>query len=145
MRRRRNDFHPVPHTNGAEVSGGSGDVTDSEKIIALIEPGCGPGIRKSEVAAENAAFWAIDETPIGDESRLMRSAAHPVLSCPGFFATGRTALHEAAARGDVAMVRLLLDVGADANAVTAEQEKPMHLAVRNGAAAVVQLLVEHGA
>jgi hypothetical protein len=58
---------------------------------------------------------------------------------------GETPLMRAAARGDVEVVRALLDAGADVNAERADGFTPLILAVFFGHEGVVRLLVERGA
>jgi hypothetical protein len=53
----------------------------------------------------------------------------------------RTALHEAALAGDVAMARLLLDLGADPNVKSAWGATPLAAARRSGQQAVAELLM----
>jgi len=53
---------------------------------------------------------------------------------------GHTPLHEAAYNGDVALVRLLLDRGADRAVRTAEGDTPLDIATKNKRAEVVRLL-----
>jgi ankyrin repeat protein len=58
----------------------------------------------------------------------------------------RTALHEAAAVGSTDMVQLLLDRGADINAITSdENQTPLHWAEKVGQQRTAQLLLERGA
>jgi ankyrin repeat protein len=54
-------------------------------------------------------------------------------------------LYFAAGQGDVEVVRLLLDHGADINETNANQTTALHQATLNGRAAVVKLLIERGA
>ena len=54
-------------------------------------------------------------------------------------------LFDAAALGDTARVRELLDAGADVGALSADGFTPLHLACFSGGADTVRLLVEHGA
>jgi len=56
-----------------------------------------------------------------------------------------TALHLAASRGHEAVVRLLLEHGADFLAKRNDGVTPLHLAASFGRAAIVRLLVENGA
>ncbi len=58
---------------------------------------------------------------------------------------GMTALHWAAARGNDALVRLLLDHGFGINARDANGNTPLHLAARNGNLSVVKLLLARDA
>lgn len=53
---------------------------------------------------------------------------------------GHTPLHEAAFNGDVALVRLLLERGADRSVRTAEGDTPLDIATKNKRAEVVRLL-----
>jgi cytochrome c len=55
-----------------------------------------------------------------------------------------TALHMAAERGHLACVKLLVDSGADINALNKFREPPIHLAKKNGHENVVQYFVEQG-
>jgi uncharacterized protein len=54
-------------------------------------------------------------------------------------------IHAAAASGSDEIVQLLLDAGADPNAVQAGQWTPLHAAAEKGHAHVVRLLLERGA
>ena len=56
-----------------------------------------------------------------------------------------TPLHNAARNGDVRAARVLLDAGADVNAVSRENSSPLHRALHGGHAAMVELLLERGA
>jgi ankyrin repeat protein len=58
---------------------------------------------------------------------------------------GKTVLHWAAWRGNEAMVRLLVDLGADINAKDNDRKTVLHSAVRGGNKVVVRLLVDRGA
>jgi len=55
------------------------------------------------------------------------------------------ALHAAAAGNHLGIVRLLLDSGANPNAVQSDSFRPLHSAAQNGNAAMVALLLERGA
>uniref|UniRef100_A0AAQ4Q9F5 Ankyrin 1, erythrocytic b n=1 Tax=Gasterosteus aculeatus aculeatus TaxID=481459 RepID=A0AAQ4Q9F5_GASAC len=52
---------------------------------------------------------------------------------------------QASRRGNVMMVRLLLDRGAQIDAVTKDELTPLHCAARNGHARIIEILLEHGA
>ncbi len=58
---------------------------------------------------------------------------------------GNTALHEAAANGDMSLVRLLLDYGANPNARSSSGITPLHLAVQFRRHGVIAYLLAHGA
>ena len=53
---------------------------------------------------------------------------------------GHTPLHEAAFNGDLALVRLLLDSGADRSVRTAEGDTPLDIARKHNRAEVVRVL-----
>lgn len=54
-------------------------------------------------------------------------------------------LHAASAGNHVAIVRLLLNAGADANAVQQDGFRPLHSAAQNGNSEIIRLLLEFGA
>ena len=56
-----------------------------------------------------------------------------------------TALHAAASRGDLEIVRMLLQAGADPNARQEGGFVPLHSAAQNGNVPVAELLLKHGA
>jgi ankyrin repeat protein len=58
---------------------------------------------------------------------------------------GFTALHHACVVGSCDAARLLLDGGADVNALTAAKETPLHIAAREGNVAMAKVLVKCGA
>ncbi|KAN0114628.1 Ankyrin repeat-containing domain protein [Hyaloscypha variabilis] len=57
---------------------------------------------------------------------------------------GRTALHEAAEQGSLAICSLLVAKGADISATTLDLELPIHLAAKAGKDEVIRLLLEYG-
>lgn len=57
---------------------------------------------------------------------------------------GNTALHHAALLGHVAICELLLDSGADVNAVAVDGNTALHKAAQGGHAAIAQLLLARG-
>lgn len=59
--------------------------------------------------------------------------------------TGRTPLHEAAAGGHEALVRLLIDQGAEISAADEDERTPLHFAAGEGQEAVARLLMDLGA
>jgi ankyrin repeat protein len=58
---------------------------------------------------------------------------------------GRTALHYAASSGDIALVQLLLNRGADIKTEDSNGITALHIAAKEGNMAVMQLLLNHGA
>jgi len=58
---------------------------------------------------------------------------------------GNTPLHLAAEHGFLDVARLLLEHGADVNAIGKSGWTPLHVAAVNGRMAIVRLLLEHGA
>jgi len=84
--------------------------------------------------------------------RADASATKPDHSPPLFMASnnGRdnrtsTPLHLASVTGSLDIVNLLIEYGADPNALDATQSSPLHLALVNENLDVVRLLIEHGA
>ena len=79
--------------------------------------------------------------------RLALAAAALAFGATAAPAQERTPLHEAAQAGELSSVgRLLLDEGADPNAVDEDGETPLHAAAAvEGNEAVVGLLLEAGA
>ncbi len=76
------------------------------------------------------------DTPAGGEDK--EAASTPSI--------GSEALYTAIAKGDVAMVRLLVEAGADVNAAEGfGGNTPLHEAVEQGDAEIVKILVEAGA
>ena len=58
---------------------------------------------------------------------------------------GITLLHAAAVEGEIDIAQLLLDHGADINAVGESQEMPLHLAVKQGHSEIAEFLLQKGA
>ena len=57
----------------------------------------------------------------------------------------KTALHVAANRGQVDMVRLLLDYKASVNVQDEDGDRPLHLCAFNSEPEIAEILVQHGA
>jgi hypothetical protein len=58
---------------------------------------------------------------------------------------GGTPLHIATIRGDIAAIKVLIENGADVNALDVENQSPLTLAARRGLVDVAQLLLDAGA
>lgn len=56
-----------------------------------------------------------------------------------------TPLHHASLSGQIAVVQLLIENGADPNALNSFDETPLHYACRRGVVAVVHYMINHGA
>jgi len=82
--------------------------------------------------ARSSGFKAIE--------KLLNQGADPL-----FVYNGTTALHEACAGGDAAVVALLIHRGASINPVDRHGKRPLHHSVTGGYNAVVSLLIAHGA
>jgi hypothetical protein len=103
----------------------------------LVRVATGPFIRE-------AAFVG-DAQSIAEVQRLC--------SRPGFLINsnvlkgglGETAVHIAAAAGNLAMLEMLLGHGADPNAEDHLRETPLHYAAMTGKAGSIRLLLKHGA
>jgi ankyrin repeat protein len=60
-------------------------------------------------------------------------------------AHGNTALHLAAQKGHLQIVRLLLETGVDANALNEDGMSPLHISIVANNVPIAQYLLEHGA
>ena len=97
------------------------------------------------------AAWAPADTPISDAVRrgdadavrtLLRDGADVNASA----GDGMTALHWAADAGEVEIANILIDAGANVDAVTRLGDyTPLHLASRQGSASLIEALLEAGA
>lgn len=74
---------------------------------------------------------------------LLQKKADPNLAAKNSFKVAP--LHSACATSNVEVAKILLDAGADVNAVQASNVTPLHSAAHNGASELVKLLLEHGA
>ena len=121
----------------------SGRVAEAEIeaiIRYLIEAGAVANTQKltEDTPLNDAITWRIKPELI---AMLLEAGADPNIPDEG----GDTALHKAAATGDIAVVKLLLDAQADINALTVWRYTPLTIAIFNEAEEVVALLLEAGA
>ncbi|MFZ1756334.1 MAG: sigma-70 family RNA polymerase sigma factor [Caldilineaceae bacterium] len=83
---------------------------------------------------------------IEKNSALLEVRTEWTVASEGYFwPLGTTALHWAAATGDLALLTFLLDTGAERNAADQGGEMPLHLAVRMGETGAVRRLLDAGA
>lgn len=110
-----------------EVVGLLLDHRPAPDLLGVVDQGC------------TALREAIERGSTAVEARLRRAL-------PGCAAvSGEVSLLRAAARGDLARVRTLLDAGCDANVRDGEGNSPLILAAARGRTAVVELLLARGA
>jgi ankyrin repeat protein len=62
-----------------------------------------------------------------------------------YIGDGRTALHQAAANGNVQLIKILLRHGAHIDSVNSTGESPLHFAARFGRLNALKTLIDHGA
>src|SRR5262245_62003966 len=102
-------------------------------VMALIAPLAGAAGRAPLIeAVKNGDLTAV--------RKLLETSAVNVAE-----PDGTTALHWAANRGDVAIVKALLAAGANPKAVTALGVTPLSLAAENGDPVLVEMLLKAGA
>ena len=116
-----------------------------EAAKVLLEGGCDANARDGDGAS--ALHYAVQVNDPAALSLLLAHQANPNArtneswDLPG----NTTPLHLAAASGELALVRLLVEAGADVNAADADGKKPLNLAYETGADAVVAYLRSNGA
>ncbi len=66
-------------------------------------------------------------------------------TCPDPPKQGWRPLHSASSAGHEPVARLLISLGADVNAATAQQRTALHYAASKGQRELVELLLQHGA
>jgi hypothetical protein len=100
----------------------------------------------------SCSTFGLDEPPpffravaVGDTNEVRRLAAEG--ADPNMTFAGSTPLHEASHNGDVPMIQLILDLGADASATDTDDHWTvlMSAATGDGTDATVDLLLQHGA
>jgi hypothetical protein len=113
-----------------------GSVSYLGEVIIDIQHSSEDSIRRLILAAQ-----------IGDEAAARASLAEePGLAHAQELPSGQTALHVAAATGDLAIVELLLEKGADPNALDkGDNASPLHYAAERGRLEAAKRLVEAGA
>ncbi|EEY20999.1 ankyrin repeat and protein kinase domain-containing protein [Verticillium alfalfae VaMs.102] len=107
-------------------------------VEALVEANA--DIEATTPAGKRPLFLAIEESRTEVVRFLL---AHHALTDAD--AGGRMPLHEAASRGNVHVVRLLLDYGADIQALSTDERDALFFAVRSQNVAVARLLLDRGA
>src|SRR5487761_12996 len=114
---------------------------DADAVRLLLDSGADPNVRNE--AGASALMWAVDEL---EKTRLLLERGAEVNARSD---DGRTALSIAAGRvGSLAVVRLLLDSGADPSVRSPSYKgplTPLREAADVGDQAVVRLLIERGA
>lgn len=116
-------------------------------LIALMALGCWQGSKQVPEEAEGteqsrlkAAIWAGDEAKV----RELLDANADLVNTPDD--TLNTPLHNAAAAKHAAIVKLLLERGADVNAMNDEDQTPLTVAVMAQAGdEIIELLKSNGA
>jgi ankyrin repeat protein len=91
--------------------------------------------------AVDALLWSCRTRGNANISRLLRDHGSSV---NGKYKT-TSPLIEAASRGHLENVAVLLEFGVDANRITTEEETPLTFAIVHGTAAVMRLLIPAGA
>lgn len=118
---------------------------------------CGKGKRVSEYLAKSGADLAnthsndgftplslaafFNQTPIAEA--LLQAGADP--NIPARNPSRVNALHSAVARENLPLCKLLIEMGANVNAVQMQNVTALHSAVHRGNLELTRLLVEHGA
>ncbi len=133
---------------GSRRAGGGADTVSDTSARRAPQPTSAPWQRPLVSAAELESLRVLVEAAAaGDTLRVRALLARGV--SPNHPSDGRLlpvlALHRAAERGHVEIVRLLLAARADVNAVDAPGDSPLHLAARAGHAEVARLLIAGGA
>jgi ankyrin repeat protein len=115
---------------------------DTAKARSLVEEGTNVNVRDDSVYHLTPLITAAMCDYVEVVQVLLEGGAN--LEDPAS-ASGNTALHQAASAGSLEACRLLLDEGANVDALNFSKNTPLHLAAVNGHMPVVKLLVERGA
>lgn len=136
-----------PQLTALHRAASSGDVSTFK---FLLDRGADPlvigGVYGSVINAAAAATQKL-ESPDAAEAiikTLLSKGADITIPSTDIF-EGQTALHFASHSGALAVLKLLLDAGANINATTSRQWTPLHVACSTGQASVVAMLLELGA
>jgi ankyrin repeat protein len=151
--------------NGALASGPQGLLTEppllaaaragsADAVAALLKAGADPNAPE-QLDKQTALMWAVAAGHIDVATMLLDAGADPRLQArineltqrknADFPSGGFAALHWAARNGDEAMIRLLLERGADINARNGDTSTPMMLAIVNDRFDTAKLLLDLGA
>jgi ankyrin repeat protein len=126
----------------------------AKAVKVLLDAGADPN-GTDPLDKQTALMWATAEGHLDIVSVLLAAGADPNLQArvstltarknADFPSGGFAALHWAARNGDEAMIRLLLDNGADINTKNGDGSTPMMLAIVNDRFDIAALLLELGA
>ena len=97
-------------------------------------------VRKEEVDAAQALISAVNSADVDKLSSLLET-----LKLDSTDEQGNTALHVAVTKGNLQMVRSLLDAGAHATPFNLERRTPLHNAALFNKVEIAQLLLDRGA
>jgi uncharacterized protein len=115
------------------------------EILQALYHGDAEGARR--LAAASPGLDVFEAAAVGNFDRLETLLAADRASARAFAPDGFTALQLASFFGQPATVRILLEAGADANAVSRNEMRiqPLHAATANGSAEAITLLLDAGA
>ena len=110
-------------------------------VEVLLAAGADVNLRTSEGGDSALDFAALDgNTDV--MKAILGHGVHADVRCP---LGGCTALHRAACANEVGAVELLLDAGADVNAVDNDAQTPLHVAAHFGSSDTSRVLLQRGA
>lgn len=92
-----------------------------------------------ELNVQNLDFFDHSFQPLQDPHNMAGAFPHPLV-----LPSGGTALHKATHRGHKEVAKLLLDRGADPNAMNENGSTPLHVAAEMGALEIAEMLVKRG-
>jgi ankyrin repeat protein len=109
----------------------------------------GPELRS--IGCRNTPLWRSLETdqpdlkPLARELKIAKVGKQSRSALLTLQSGGITPLHRAAAAGELAVLRWLLDQGSSIDPVDSNDKTPLHYAVEKGRPVIVQYLLNHGA